>query len=58
MIEVFDTTAGHLVASLRHPLRFNQFARTRTQSHRDELEDGRFLISTYRLSLVPSVPTR
>ena len=51
MIEVFDTTTGERVAALRHPLRFNQFARARTLAHRDELEDGRFLISMYRVSL-------
>jgi hypothetical protein len=51
MIEVFDGRSGRLVASLRHPMSFNQFVSPRTLIHRDEREDGRFLITTYQLRL-------
>lgn len=55
MIEVFDEETGRRIASVRHPLAFNQFVRTRTLVHRDELEDGRFLVTSYHLQL--AVPT-
>jgi hypothetical protein len=51
MIEVVDAATGQLVASLRHPLYFNQFASSRTLVHREEREDGRFLMTTYKLQL-------
>jgi hypothetical protein len=52
MIEVVEAATGNLVASLRHDLFFNQFAGLRTLAHRDQHEDGRFLITTYRLQFV------